>query len=89
MFVFKRGWQVWSSDSGTTHNPPTDIVMKGKRWFVADEMKTVLSDNDEQEMASCTMSKSSLRSVTSYSQRRSGPRGGDSVDGDVSFEKKN
>ncbi|KAK7116770.1 lamin Dm0-like [Littorina saxatilis] len=64
---------VWSSDSGTTHNPPADLVMKGKRWFVNDEMKTTLLDTEEAEMASCTMSKSSLRSVTSYSQRRSGP----------------
>ncbi|KAL8577274.1 hypothetical protein ACOMHN_062783 [Nucella lapillus] len=64
---------VWSSDTGTTHSPPTDIVMKGKRWFVGDEMKTVLFDTEEEEMAECTMSKSSLRSVTSYSQRRSGP----------------
>lgn len=69
---------VWSSDSGTTHSPPTDLVMKGKRWFVGDEMKTVLFDSDEEEMAECTMSKSSLRSVTSYSQRRTGPR--DEVD---------
>eukprot|EP00745_Piridium_sociabile_P044901 TRINITY_DN9563_c0_g1_i1.p1 TRINITY_DN9563_c0_g1~~TRINITY_DN9563_c0_g1_i1.p1 ORF type:complete len:607 (-),score=172.55 TRINITY_DN9563_c0_g1_i1:775-2595(-) len=66
---------VWSTDSGTTHSPPTDVVMKGKRWFVGDEMKTVLIDSEEDEMAECIMSKSSLRSVTSFSQRRSGPRG--------------
>ncbi|KAL8624877.1 hypothetical protein ACOMHN_016173 [Nucella lapillus] len=70
---------VWSADSETTHSPPSDIVMKGKRWFVSDEMKTLLFNSDEEEMASCTMSKSSLRSVTSYSQRRSGPR--DEMDG--------
>lgn len=73
---------VWSSDSGTTHNPPSDLVMKGKRWIVGDEMKTVLTDSEDQEMASCTMSKSNLRSVTSYSQRRSGPRGTDVADGE-------
>lgn len=72
---------IWSADSGATHNPPSDIVMKGRRWFVADEMKTVLTDSDNQEMASCTLSKSTLRSVTSYSQRRSGPRGSDVADG--------
>lgn len=80
---------VWSSDAGQTHNPPNDIVMKGKRWFVGDEMKSVLVDPEDQEMASCQMSKSSLRSVTSYSQRRSGPR--DELDsgdrGDVDREK--
>ena len=43
--------QVWSSDTGTTHNPPLDIVMKGKRWFVAEEMKTTLIDNDDEVSA--------------------------------------
>ena len=43
--------QVWSSDSGTTHNPPSDIVMKGKRWFVSEEMKTILLDTDEEVSA--------------------------------------
>lgn len=38
---------MWSSDSNATHNPPSDVVMKGKRWFVGDEMKTVLTDNEE------------------------------------------
>lgn len=78
---------VWSSDSGTSHNPPSDIAMKGKRWFVGDEMRTVLVDADDQEMATCTMSKSSLRSVTSYSQRRSGPRGSDVIDAGQNGEK--
>ena len=27
---------VWSSDSGRTHEPPYNIVMKGQKWFVAD-----------------------------------------------------
>ena len=28
-----------------------DVVMKGKRWFVAEEMKTVLLDSDEEVSA--------------------------------------
>ena len=38
--------QVWSSDAGQTHSPPSDLVMKGQTWFVADEMKTVLLKDD-------------------------------------------
>ena len=38
--------QVWSSDTETEHNPPTDIVMKGKRFFTGDDMKTVLLNNE-------------------------------------------
>lgn len=33
---------VWSSDSGTTHEPPANIVMKGQRFFVSDDMSTRL-----------------------------------------------
>ncbi|PVD37822.1 hypothetical protein C0Q70_00424 [Pomacea canaliculata] len=77
---------VWSSDSNATHNPPSDVVMKGKRWFVGDEMKTVLTDNEEKETATLSMSKSSLRSVTQFTQRHSGPRddldAGDRPDGE-------
>ena len=38
--------QVWSSDAGQTHSPPSDLVMKGQSWFVADQMKTVLLKDD-------------------------------------------
>jgi lamin B len=55
---------VWSSDSDTTHNPPTDLVMKGKRFFVADSMKTMIYDSDGQEIATREMKKSVKR--TSY-----------------------
>jgi len=36
---------VWSSDSGQTHEPPYNIVMKGQKWFVADTMSTTLFNN--------------------------------------------
>ncbi|XP_055937614.1 lamin Dm0-like [Argiope bruennichi] len=42
---------VWSSDAGVAHNPPTDFVMKGQRWFVADNMSSVLLNNNGEEMA--------------------------------------
>ena len=37
---------VWSSDVGATHEPPTNIVMKGQKWFVADNMTTTLLNNE-------------------------------------------
>lgn len=33
---------IWSSDSGVNHEPPTNIVMKGQRFFVSDNMSTHL-----------------------------------------------
>ena len=45
VFVF---CQVWSSGSGTTHSPPTDLVMKSQTWFTADKMNTVLVNKDEE-----------------------------------------
>ena len=37
---------MWSADSETDHNPPVDIVMKGKRFITGDSMKTVLLNGD-------------------------------------------
>lgn len=37
---------VWSSDIGATHEPPTNIVMKAQKWFVADNMTTNLLNNE-------------------------------------------
>lgn len=42
---------VWSSDSGVTHEPPHNIVMKGQRFFVSDDMSTRLINQDGEEMA--------------------------------------
>lgn len=33
---------VWSADIGATHEPPSNIVMKGQKWFIADNMTTIL-----------------------------------------------
>lgn len=37
---------VWSADIGATHEPPSNVVMKGQKWFVADNMCTVLLNNE-------------------------------------------
>uniref|UniRef100_A0A0B7BDN2 Lamin n=1 Tax=Arion vulgaris TaxID=1028688 RepID=A0A0B7BDN2_9EUPU len=81
--IIKAGQSVtlWSADSEQTHSPPHDLVMKGKRWFASGDMTTTLLDQEEAEVASCTMTKN-IKSVSSYSQRRSGPRD-ETVSGEV------
>lgn len=37
---------VWSADIGATHEPPSNIVMKGQKWFVSDNMTTILINNE-------------------------------------------
>ncbi|KAK3602508.1 hypothetical protein CHS0354_029318 [Potamilus streckersoni] len=67
---------VWSSGVGETHNPPSNLVMKGEqKWFTGDHMKTILKQGD-QEMASRTLTKFVRRST----QFRSRVRGGDEID---------
>lgn len=46
--VIKPGKQinVWSSNSGVTHEPPSDMVMPAQGWFVGDSMITVLVDKE-------------------------------------------
>lgn len=46
---------VWSSDSGVTHEPPTNIVMKGQRFFVSDDMSTRLNNQDGEVKYSNTL----------------------------------
>lgn len=36
---------IWSEDAGQEHNPPHNIVMKSKKWFVSDHMTTILINN--------------------------------------------
>jgi len=42
---------VYSAGTGVTHEPPSTLVMKEQRWFVADRMVTHLFDTDGEEMA--------------------------------------
>lgn len=42
---------IWSSDSGQDHEPPSNLVMKGQRWFVADNMSTSIINNNGEEVA--------------------------------------
>lgn len=42
---------IWSADSGHDHEPPSNLVMKGQRWFVADNMTTSVLNNNGEEVA--------------------------------------
>jgi lamin B len=37
---------VWSADTGVTHEPPSNIVMKTQKWFVGDNMTTQLLNSE-------------------------------------------
>ena len=42
---------VWSSDQNKEHDPPTNVVMKGQKWMVADNMTTTVFNNNGDEVA--------------------------------------
>ncbi|GAB0093121.1 Lamin Dm0 [Sergentomyia squamirostris] len=56
---------VWSADTGVTHEPPTNIVMNGKKWFVGDNMKTILTNTDGEEVAASERIRTHLSSLAS------------------------
>ncbi|XP_063616506.1 lamin-C-like [Cydia splendana] len=57
---------VWSADTGAEHDPPRDIVMKGQKWFVADNFTTALLNNEQEEVA---ISERQRRQVSTSAQR--------------------
>ncbi|KAK2582152.1 hypothetical protein KPH14_004512 [Odynerus spinipes] len=59
---------VWSADIGATHEPPSNIVMKGQKWFTADTMTTILLNNESEEMATSERKRQQLS--TSVSRHR-------------------
>ncbi|XP_035717337.1 lamin Dm0-like isoform X2 [Vespa mandarinia] len=59
---------VWSADIGATHEPPSNIVMKGQKWFIAENMTTVLLNNESEEMATSERKRQQLS--TSVSRHR-------------------
>ncbi|EGI70519.1 PREDICTED: lamin Dm0-like isoform X1 [Acromyrmex echinatior] len=56
---------VWSADIGATHEPPSNIVMKGQKWFVADNMTTTLINIEGEEMATSERKRQQLSSALS------------------------
>nr|CAD7453063.1 unnamed protein product [Timema tahoe] len=63
---------VWSSDAGQTHEPPTNIVMKSQRWFVADNMTTTLINSSAEEVARSERERQQLSSMSSHLRETSG-----------------
>lgn len=49
MILFFFESQIWASQGGGQHKPPTDLVFRQKAsWGVGKETKTVLKDSDGQ-----------------------------------------
>lgn len=64
---------VWSADTGVTHEPPHNIVMKTQKWFGGDSYKTILLNNSGEELASAERIK---HQTTSHITRHKDGRGG-------------
>ncbi|XP_043280320.1 lamin Dm0-like isoform X2 [Venturia canescens] len=56
---------VWSADIGAHHEPPSNIVMKGQKWFIADNMTTILLNNEGEEMATSERKRQQLSTTMS------------------------
>ncbi|XP_066998501.1 lamin-C isoform X2 [Anabrus simplex] len=76
---------VWSSDAGQTHDPPSNLVMKGQKWFVADTMTTTLLNVAGEEMAVMERRRQQMSSSvsrhreTGYLVSRSGESGKEEI----------
>nr|XP_022333831.1 lamin Dm0-like [Crassostrea virginica] len=67
---------VWSSGTGQTHSPPSDLVMKGTKWVPnKDTMVCVLINSDGEEVARRSMTKKIQRTTTSTYRPLSGSEG--------------
>lgn len=67
---------VWASEApGATHEPPANIVMKQQKWFVGDNMRTVLLNADAEEVAA---SERVRHQVSSHASRHRQAFGNDS-----------
>ncbi|XP_018329104.1 lamin Dm0-like [Agrilus planipennis] len=42
---------IWSSDIGKDHEPPYNVVLKGQKWFVGDNMTTKIINSNGEEVA--------------------------------------
>lgn len=70
---------VWSADTGVTHEPPTNIVMKQQKWFIGDNMKTQLMNVDGDEVAVSERVRRQLSSHASRHRELGGPYGGEEL----------
>ncbi|XP_056639652.1 lamin Dm0-like [Diorhabda sublineata] len=42
---------IWSSDLNKDHEPPNNVVMRGQKWVVSDNMTTTVLNNNGEEVA--------------------------------------
>lgn len=63
---------IWSSDTGKEHEPPTNLVMKGQKWFVTDNMVTLILNNSGEEVATSERVRRQLSTTTSRHREFSG-----------------
>ncbi|KAF5292654.1 hypothetical protein FQR65_LT11206 [Abscondita terminalis] len=70
---------IWSSNLGKEHEPPTNLVMKSQKWFVADNMTTVLIDNNGEEVATSERVKRQLASSRARHREYSGLLGSEEL----------
>ncbi|KAB0791226.1 hypothetical protein PPYR_03026 [Photinus pyralis] len=70
---------VWSANLGREHEPPTNIVMKSQKWFVADNMVTTLIDNSGEEVAVSERIKRQLASSTTRHREYAGLLGSEEL----------
>lgn len=69
---------VWSTDiPNVNHEPPASIVMNGKKWFVGDNMKTVLLNAEGEEVAASERVKQQISSSTQRHRELGSGLGGD------------
>ncbi|XP_012254254.1 lamin-C-like isoform X2 [Athalia rosae] len=65
---------VWSADIGASHEPPSNLVMKGQKWFTADNMTTTLLNSEGEELASSERKRQQLSSSLSRHRESMGFR---------------
>ncbi|XP_034948539.1 lamin Dm0-like isoform X2 [Chelonus insularis] len=70
---------VWSSDIGATHEPPSNLVMKGQKWFTADNMTTSLLNNEGEEMATSERKRQQLSTTISRHRESMGFRASEDI----------
>ncbi|KAK4877805.1 hypothetical protein RN001_010311 [Aquatica leii] len=70
---------VWSSSLGKEHEPPTSLVMKSQKWFVANNMTTTVIDNNGEEVASSERVKRQLGSSTMRQREYAGLLGSEEL----------
>ncbi|VDD77952.1 unnamed protein product [Mesocestoides corti] len=62
---------VWNSDSGASHDPPTDIVMKNQSFKIGSNITFTLIDNDGVEQANCQIVQERVRAAGSHLRSQS------------------